>query len=271
MPELNVICPVCKTQNSSDYSFCSNCGTPLTISASHGTPNDSIAGIPIAEVADYIGKGNDKYIPKFIKHSTGSKAGFNWPIFLFSILLNIPFVWFFYRKMYKVGAMVLAVSLAISITTSICLTYMANVVMEPMLNAMQQTLTIDPNADPEVFEQKVNEMQAEIMTEVMQNEDLAVYSSIFSLLDYAKLALALVCSIFGTYWYYKKAMKDLAKLNVNGPPIADIVVATGGTNTAAGVLTGVFINFLQNMIVIIPFVSIIVTGVLEFFASQGLL
>ena len=71
---------------------------------------DSIDGVATADIAAFVGSKQEYFIPKFAQHAgRGSFASWNWPVFLFGFLLKVPFVWFFYRKMYKVGSIILAI------------------------------------------------------------------------------------------------------------------------------------------------------------------
>ena len=266
MSENNIICPNCNTPNDADYSFCANCGAALKTPA-----EQDINGIPVPEVADYVGKNSEKYIPKFKKFARFGKAGWNWPVFLFSYLLNIPFVWFFYRKMYKVGAIVLAISLAITVTYSACFTYACDCVMEYFPEIMEQTIAAEEGyLTPEDAEELAADLQVEMMTEIQTNKGFMLCSSIISLIAYLKLGLTILYSVLADYWYYKKAMKDLEQLNSAGIPNASAVVLKGGTNSAAGVLSGIFLNIAQNLILIVPAFSLILTKVVEIIAPLSM-
>lgn len=75
-------------------------------------PKDDIGGAKVGEAADYIQNAAPKYISKFMKQKkSGRKLSWNWAAFLFT-----PY-WFFYRKLYKAGAVFLAISIALSLVT----------------------------------------------------------------------------------------------------------------------------------------------------------
>lgn len=128
-PEQGSICPRCGAHNPKDTLFCPRCGLPLgarpagegafgqgsPYTQSYGeaeavSPDETIDGIPVREVAAYVRTGVHSYIPKFLRMDrTKKKAGWNWAAFLFS-----PF-WFFYRKLYAAGAVALSALLALSV------------------------------------------------------------------------------------------------------------------------------------------------------------
>lgn len=259
MSENNIVCPFCNTQNDVDYSYCINCGASLKSDL-----EQNIGGFPVAEVADYIGNNSEKYIPKFKKFQRFGKSGWNWPVFLFSLLLNIPFVWFFYRKMYKIGAIVLAVSLAITVAHSACVTYFCSAVANYFPDIFEISFAAQQGAlQPELAEQMTTELIEQIIVDLQSRRGFVTCSYIIEIIGYLKFGLALVYSIFADYWYYKKAMNDLKKLNVDGPPSAIDVVTKGGKNTASGVLTGIFVSIVQGMILFIPTFSIFITQIFE--------
>ena len=68
----------------------------------------TIDGMRIGDVAFYIQQSARNYVNKFLK---GKKISINWAALFFGAS------WFFYRKLYKAGALVLAVSVAISLFT----------------------------------------------------------------------------------------------------------------------------------------------------------
>lgn len=122
---LGEICPVCGRNNPKNTLFCPGCGTSLAGGAQRqqappfaGNPffapaydgQQTIQGLSAAEVAQVVRLNTATYIPRFLRME-GKKApvSFNWAAFLFS-----PF-WFFYRKMYAVGAVLLSVLFALSL------------------------------------------------------------------------------------------------------------------------------------------------------------
>ena len=75
-------------------------------------PKDDIGGATVGEAADFIQNSAPRYIRKFMKQKkSGRKLSWNWAAFFFA-----PY-WFFYRKLYKAGAVFLALSVALSLAT----------------------------------------------------------------------------------------------------------------------------------------------------------
>ena len=281
-------CHKCGAQNLQEYSFCKDCGTQLLTLQSENTleqgqPSvqepvseqvptsapvqpavycDYIDGVPMAEINDYVGKNGNSFMPKFLKFSHGSKAGWNWPVFLFGLLLNIPFVWFFHRKMYKVGSIVLAVCLALIIATASVTAGILNM-FAPIVSEFAEQIVIDMENDfyiknnfhsdnyddyyddyyDDVYSYITEEQYAQIeqaVTEVMTSSKYQLLNGLSTLLWLLHATFIILISVFADYLYYKKVMKTLKDMNANGLPNGDVVHSAGGTNTAASILTGIF-------------------------------
>ena len=75
-------------------------------------PKDDIGGATVGEAAEFVQNSAPRYIRKFMKQKkSGRKLSWNWAAFFFA-----PY-WFFYRKLYKAGAVFLALSVALSLAT----------------------------------------------------------------------------------------------------------------------------------------------------------
>lgn len=73
-------------------------------------PKDDLGKVRVSEAADFIQNSSPRYIRKYMKQKkSGRKLTWNWAAFFFS-----PF-WFFYRKLYKAGAIFLTVSVVLSL------------------------------------------------------------------------------------------------------------------------------------------------------------
>lgn len=105
-------CPKCGIQNPDDARFCSGCGNSIgPIEVSSGTQETnpvtkSITSTPIdpEKATMLIVKNVDYYTQKYnLMNSKHSKVSWNWASCLFTT------GWLFYRKMYAIGAILLAV------------------------------------------------------------------------------------------------------------------------------------------------------------------
>lgn len=115
-------CPRCKTQNDSSMNFCIKCGYPLNPNMNSNTytpngqrygqqfnqpnitvmfdpyggvdPKSEIDGVPVADIAAFVGQNSSYYIPKFKEMSTNKHKNYlNFSAFFFG------YSWFAFRKM----------------------------------------------------------------------------------------------------------------------------------------------------------------------------
>lgn len=122
-------CANCGTKNSPDTIFCQTCGQPMnrpqtegahrpqgwvpplqinTISMAYGglDPEETIAGEKVRDIAQYVGSGSAYYLPRFhLLHQRKRAVS----ISLSALVFN--FMYYFYRKMYLMGAFLLLINL----------------------------------------------------------------------------------------------------------------------------------------------------------------
>lgn len=130
-----VACPSCGARNPDDSLFCQVCGVRLkaasqehaqggtsgyyTNSASYAyseafggiPPTEEICGVSARDLAFYTGARSAYFLPRFKLISEGIGISFNFPAFLFGSL------YFFYRKMYAVGAFLLLIKILVFLPT----------------------------------------------------------------------------------------------------------------------------------------------------------
>ena len=91
------------SQDASSTVFFGNGTNPLSL-----FPKEMEDGVLTDEVAEFVGLNAPKYVQNFF-YAKSHKRTFNWGAFFFT-----PY-WFFYRKMYKLGAIFLAITLLLSV------------------------------------------------------------------------------------------------------------------------------------------------------------
>lgn len=288
--ENKTVCPNCGAENKSDYAYCLNCGLALSASSPASAVTvapasqtdgfaDSFEGISGEEMAAFIGKGNRDYLTKFAKMKNGKKASWNWAVFLFGLLLGLPFVWFFYRKMYKVGSIVLAGWLAFTVASAALISPFFNgmwsIMSDTVLSYSQSESgweddfpgNFNPDEWEEFFEQQFggeggfvpsdfepipddgfyrNDPSEEEITQDVFGRILALIQKNLdnflwvSFLNTLQLAALIVLSIFADSLYKKHCVTKIADLHRNNPVlIAEVVTSAGGVNTASAVLIGI--------------------------------
>lgn len=154
----------------------------------YAAKDNTFDGVRVGDAALYIQQSAKNYINKFTR---GKKFTFNWAALVFG-----P-AWFFYRKMYKVGAIFLTVFVALSLFT---------------MPLAQKAETIANELAPIIEEA---ESPAAAQAAMMENEELYAKSISFTKTT-AVIALVtvlipnLTAALTANHLYKKKMKKDLA-------------------------------------------------------------
>ena len=262
------ICPKCGTACEPDHAFCAKCGSSFGVNEynrGYGRPTeyaDTLDGIPTAEVVDYIDKNPYSYLPKFFKYSFGSKAGWHWPVFILGFF-SLSFTWFFYRKMYKAGIIVFAITLSIILSILGFSIMGINAIGEPLTDYVTEMTELGQKYhyvfDEELDEEHLlTEMPQEMVTAtenflrtVANNKTFNVAVKLAQLMSYIQLAFVVILPIFTNYWYYKKAISDIKKLNEGGYPNGYSVQSKGSVSLVSGIVSGIG-GYFAIIIIAIP-------------------
>lgn len=164
-------------ENSSEDDSRLNLGGPFPVT-------DEIDGVMTNTVGNFIGSNGMNYIAKFKKMQRGSKISFNFAAFFLGAY------WFFYRKLYKAGIVVMTVSLALSI------------IVTPYLYDMLA-----------VYEKLVPMLEAGTITEAQLLEiypEMVSASTPMALYFFASLLLQLICGFFANIIYKKYVISHAA-------------------------------------------------------------
>mgnify|MGYP000039053065 FL=1 len=229
----NVFCPNCGLSCRSDDNYCPTCRFPLKApqpSAPHGRTvvenpfaqdpnagddinsifgaiyeNDQIDGIPVKDFIFLVRQNYAYYLRVFKIFSQRVKAKvFNWSAFLFN------FFYFFYRKMYKVGALLLGFYLLSNIPSAILSYHM-----------IQQAM-----ADPMLL--------SSFNFDLSGLEWLTLTSQ---LLMYARFGVSIYCGFTANRHYYNHCRQKINKLNSvaprGGAEYYQTLACIGGTSLAS--------------------------------------
>lgn len=123
----NKICFQCKTENDPSFSYCKRCGAPLPVveektdlsaevvaesNRSSHFEEDTIDGVSAEHIRSFIGKNNPRIMDSFYNMSIyNKKTSFCAPVLILGILFGFfgMSIWFFYRKMNKIGLILLSI------------------------------------------------------------------------------------------------------------------------------------------------------------------
>lgn len=277
------ICPNCKAENDAEYSFCKNCGfnlggEPKSNPTAKSQPfkensnntyyseyqfyrEGEIDGVSNKDIATFIGTNGDSYIKKFYNMNLlHKKSNWNWAVFLFGFLLNIPFVWFFYRKMKKAGAILLAISLVFSILQGIVLYSAVKIVSDVSATYFSEQgedvikyaeeLYGDESVDEDVADRKIdNAIDKSIYNFVKAMPSkygvrVAVLTALGSLLSILQLVYTIMVSVFANNIYKNHCIKTIKSIPTDGDTQLELLTL-GGTSNGLAITTGIIFKLLE--------------------------
>ena len=150
--------------------------------------DETVDGISVGDAALYIQQGARGYIRKF----KTKKFSFNWAAFFFS-----P-AWFFYRKLYKAGAIILAVFVALALFTY------------PMIEKLdEQTAALESKITQIVGDEKNFSSSVLAQNEDLLNESKALLKGYALYFLINMLAPGLVSALIANELYKKKMIRDI--------------------------------------------------------------
>lgn len=174
----------------------------------HNAYYDSyVDGIHMNLLATLIGINAYTYIDKFKKMELGKKVSFNWAAFFFA-----PY-WFFYRKLYKAGIIIMTVLLAISISfTPIYINMMESYAekAEIIFENMPGDIYSSPEEFSSYFESMTEEEIAEYseqMLSIMMDLFAPVLGTLFILI-FVVLLVHLISGFIADKLYKKQTMAN---------------------------------------------------------------
>ncbi|MGN0520691.1 MAG: RING finger protein [Candidatus Fimenecus sp.] len=214
-----VFCPQCGAQNPAEEPVCTQCGARLYNTMGNGkpilppvqlpngaaqgyragmlviSPTDTIDGNTVGDTAEFVQSASRRYIPKFYAmEKAGKKTSWNWAAFLFA-----PY-WYFYRKLYGIGAMLMVLLLAIS-----GLTYTQRFVERT--NAFYDT---EAQVEAQLEDGSVS--YADAMQSLSEAYLTLATTPEFIIRTVANFAVALFSGLFANTLYKKKAAKEITRL-----------------------------------------------------------
>lgn len=165
--------------------------------------NTEINGFPIKKVARFTGPNTHYYMPRFA-FLKDKKTSWNWAAFLF------PYVWAFYRKMYKEGILIL-------------LTFIASAVALVPFNNFVESIASALNT---------NATYTELLKAVIQN--IPIINPTTTLLMLAGITINLVCRFIlgfkGNIIYKSHCFEQLEKIKNSDGDEDELIRKKGGCN-----------------------------------------
>lgn len=210
-------------------------------------PKDDIGGATVGEAADYIQNSAPRYISKFMKQKKkNGKLSWNWAAFFFA-----PY-WFFYRKLYKVGAVFLALSVALSLAT-ISQTEKVYGVYEKMVSVQQEINELVKDKDDLSGEdsQKFDKLYAEA-----QKLTKAAIPTLAIILLIQKVIPNTIAALIANYLFKKKMLRiiSLAHDSSTEPNIVKYtIMRNGGVSVIMPIIAIMVDNYLPSLLLNIAY------------------
>ena len=201
-------------------------------------------GVPAEDVAFFVGKKSAEIMPKFMKMEiTRSKVSWCWPAAILGFIFG-PLgaaIWFFYRKMYKIALILLAIGTVLSFTKA-ALT----------LNAGSQDMS-------GIFE-SITEGDADALLDAfrsIESEETAATLLASGLNSIAGLATCVLTGLFGFYAYKNHCVKSIKGFIQNGIDqryyrmgLASLGGVSGGM-LAVGIISMIVIENIASTVMVV--------------------
>ncbi len=252
------VCIQCQTENSAEYKYCKFCGAELPCVdrkpvwesgdwQNQDTSNDSIPvseDISIYEMNVFVGKNNDRIVPEFVNmQKKNKKVSWCWPVFLLGLFFGFfgMAAWFFYRKMNKIGFILLGVSIVLQAANLIAnfgaMTQLYGDVFSVMYSYID-TYAADPSATSAWLNDYINELALRYSANAI---------TIFSFIEQyvGGLAMPIVMGLFGHHFYKEHALEKIAKIKneYGGTPAYIMHLNANGGTSAARAIGAVIVAF----------------------------
>ncbi len=194
----------------------------------HLFPEELEDGVSTMDVASFVQFDALKYIQKFF-YIKGGKRTINWAAFFFA-----PY-WFFYRKMYKLGIIFMAILLGLSFISFLPPVERINEANYEYMEQFENLSTSD-GSDEEI-QTAMTELSQEMLSTYKQNYlgvGLMMFQSI------ATIAVNIFIALNANKWYYKHVVTEIKKINeknLDKKERSHLIYKTGKTSYGAAFLS----------------------------------
>ncbi len=196
-------------------------------------PKEMEEDILTDEAAEFVGLSSPKYVQNFF-YTKSNKRTFNWAAFFFT-----PY-WFFYRKMYKLGAIFLAITLLLSVGFSFI----------PPVQKLYSDMT--EWTEKYALEDLETLTDEEIAHANDERNTFMLENPTGSILVIAQAGISLAIQIFigfkANKWYYDHTITNIRKIKSEEPDVQKqrlLFFKAGGVSMGAA-----FLAVLANNIVV---------------------
>ncbi len=223
------------SQDASSTVFFGNGTNPLSL-----FPKEMEDDVSTDDVAEFVGLSAPKYVQNFF-YAKSNKRTFNWAAFFFT-----PY-WFFYRKLYKLGAIFLAITLLLSIGFSF---------MPPV-----QKFYTDMTEWTEKYNfESFSSLTEEELAQANEERNALVFENLTgTALVLVQGGLGLAIQIFigfkANKWYYDHSIKNIKKIKAEEPDVQKqrlLLFKSGGASMGAAFLAVLVNNMVVMAVEMLP-------------------
>ncbi len=206
--------------------------------------NEDLGGATINEVATYTQVNFKHYIKRLVKnrHKKSFFLSWNWGAFFFG-----P-AWFFYRKLYKLGAILLALAVSATIAISPLLPAINNAAtkLEPLYTQFYDAIKTNATSPTEETQAEVERLSYEItaIAKGVMPHTLAVFAATY-------LVAQIIPALIANFFYRKKMLEDIkfAKEATSDPKVLRYsLIRRGGVSFLAGLFASLAATHLPDII-----------------------
>lgn len=202
-----------------------------------------IDDVPVTEVAEYVQKGSNKYIGKFLDmQEKNSKLSWNWSAAFGSVF------WCFYRKMTGCGTALLAIFFSCYLLSSVVPTFVyANLQPETYAEYEQAVLVLASEMQSITDSGIMSDNYYELMLDVATSP---IMITSFIMTISTALLTTVIFGFLGNYFYKKKIIKDIGKIRqvaADSMSYHMYIQHRGGVSVTSVILP-IFLYMMMNMI-----------------------
>lgn len=262
-----VICKKCGAVNDNNTAFCSECGERLEngfasagrAASAFSTPfnqfsdsDEVIDGKSVSDISAVIGTNSKRFVDKFRKNR---KVSWNWGAFIFSGY------YFMFRKMYKEGAIVIAIKLAVTLFVQ---------------GAYSESISGFTNLFSSVMSAISDGKDISAVPNKLINKLMESYEALLPMvliIAAASFVIAVICGLFADALYRKKVFSVLDRVDTNlengGSFGINPMFSTGDELTQEQMRT-IYLNKLGGISIFAPILAYLVLDIITNFVIPKL-
>lgn len=205
--------------------------------------DEDIGGATVREVVTYTQVNSRHYLKRFIRNKNKKNfISWNWGAFFFG-----P-AWFFYRKLYKAGAVLLtlAISATIAVMPLMPKVDAAAAKLEPLYNQLVEKLEAGVDETDEAAQAELEKLSEEITVTL---KTAMPYS--LTVLGATYVVSQIIPALIANSFYRKKMLDDIkfAKKATSDPKVLKFsLIRRGGVSFLAGLFATLAASHLPNII-----------------------